>query len=364
MSKGSEFWGNASGKLGQQVLYRAGGEQRARMYVAKIKNPKTLAQMTNRLLMNNVVSAFRSMKPLLKEMFPTRKANQSAFNAFVQANKNVNRYYIGKEEMEAGACVPYGMQISRGSLGISIQPKIVEVTNARDVDASPKYGWAISGLLNLANFKKTFARGEEGFDEYIWYPTVEELYSLFKEHCVISLPSQFQVSVISAVYGDDDSDLSVDIWQPSYRVNHLQEFNAYAVNYGMQVPEDNMRIGLHASSVEYGDDESVTYTYDYILIGEDNIMPTPVANQAVGLILSFKDANGVQVSTSRIGTIPTKVGAFPVEDPTADFREGGYYYAQVLESYGYATEGILNSQTADTPPAPEEDEPEVEIPDA
>ena len=43
MSKGSEFWGNASGKLGQQVLYRAGGEQRARMHVAKIKNPRTVA---------------------------------------------------------------------------------------------------------------------------------------------------------------------------------------------------------------------------------------------------------------------------------------------------------------------------------
>ena len=39
MSKGSLFWANASGKLGEVVQYRAGGEQRARAYVRKIKNP-------------------------------------------------------------------------------------------------------------------------------------------------------------------------------------------------------------------------------------------------------------------------------------------------------------------------------------
>ena len=38
MSKGSLFWGNARGRLGQSVFYRAGGEQRNRTYVAKIKN--------------------------------------------------------------------------------------------------------------------------------------------------------------------------------------------------------------------------------------------------------------------------------------------------------------------------------------
>lgn len=37
MSKRSLFWGQAAGKLGEAVYYRAGGEQRTRTYVAKIK---------------------------------------------------------------------------------------------------------------------------------------------------------------------------------------------------------------------------------------------------------------------------------------------------------------------------------------
>mgnify|MGYP007050596991 CR=1 FL=1 len=40
MSKRSLFWGNASGKLGEAVFYRAGGEQRTRTWIPKIKNPK------------------------------------------------------------------------------------------------------------------------------------------------------------------------------------------------------------------------------------------------------------------------------------------------------------------------------------
>jgi hypothetical protein len=41
MSKRSLFWGKGSGKLGEAVYYRAGGEQRTRAYVKTVKNPKT-----------------------------------------------------------------------------------------------------------------------------------------------------------------------------------------------------------------------------------------------------------------------------------------------------------------------------------
>ena len=59
MSKRSLFWGQASGKLGEAVYYRAGGEQRTRSYVAKIKNPKTRAQALQRTKFNNMVAVFR-----------------------------------------------------------------------------------------------------------------------------------------------------------------------------------------------------------------------------------------------------------------------------------------------------------------
>ena len=76
MSKGSLFWANASGKLGETVLYRSGGEQRTRTYVAKIKNPKTLAQMENRLSMRNFAQVYRALQPILSKSFPNRAAKE------------------------------------------------------------------------------------------------------------------------------------------------------------------------------------------------------------------------------------------------------------------------------------------------
>lgn len=118
MSKRSLFWGNASGKLGEAVFYRAGGEQRTRTYVQKIKNPKTLAQMVNRVSMKNLSSFYRAAQELLKHSFSNRKANQSGFNAFVQASKNVQSAAISVNAAARGLSVPVGLAVSRGNLAL------------------------------------------------------------------------------------------------------------------------------------------------------------------------------------------------------------------------------------------------------
>lgn len=118
MAKGSQFWGLGSGKLGEQVLYRAGGEQRSRTYVKKIRNPKTLAQMVNRVSMKNLASVFRGYKSILTRSFPSRKENQSGFNAFVRANKTSASPVVDKYGAQSGLSVPYNMIMSLGSLNL------------------------------------------------------------------------------------------------------------------------------------------------------------------------------------------------------------------------------------------------------
>ena len=81
MSKRSLFWANASGKLGETVFYRAGGEQRNRSYVKNVKNPKTQPQALQRAKFNNMVAVFRGVKAVADSFF-TKKSNQSGFNAF------------------------------------------------------------------------------------------------------------------------------------------------------------------------------------------------------------------------------------------------------------------------------------------
>lgn len=361
MAKGSQFWGNASGKLGEQVLYRAGGEQRARTYVAKIKNPRSYAQMKNRLLMLNVVSMYRSLKPLLSETFPMKKANQSAFNAFVSANKTSAGFYISKEDMESGACVPYGMQVSQGTIGVSLQPTMRAIHNVLDKDASPQYSWTIDGLFDFSNFKLDVERdapGNRGDFGVLWL-TDDELAKALKEACVVSLPSQYQLSVIHAEYADTDADQSQDMWQPSYTIFHGQAVNSYRRTYGVRPSNGLLKIGLHIASRVINEDGSETLTFDYMVVGSPSLMPSGCANICMGVILSYKDKAGIQVSTSRMCVVPNRLEEWKIDNPTADYMEGGFYFEQVMEAYGYKTEGVLASTVSDKPTVEEDEEEEV-----
>lgn len=132
MAKGSQFWGNASGKLGEQVLYRAGGEQRARTYVARIKNPRTEGQAVNRLSMRNFATAFRAYKDVIRLSFPNRPVKESGFNAFIKANKSANSAAISALAANAGYFVPKGLTISKGNLGATPGSWIVSPEGGRE----------------------------------------------------------------------------------------------------------------------------------------------------------------------------------------------------------------------------------------
>ena len=132
MAKGSQFWGNASGKLGEQVLYRAGGEQRARTYVARIKNPRTEGQAVNRLSMRNFATAFRAFKDVIRLSFPNRPVKESGFNAFIKANKTASSAAISALAANSGYFVPKGLTISKGNLGAILGAFIVTPEGGRE----------------------------------------------------------------------------------------------------------------------------------------------------------------------------------------------------------------------------------------
>lgn len=73
--------GLAKGKVGDLVFYRDGGEQRTRTRVIP-KNPRTTAQMAQRVKMANVSALYRVLSPVLSSSFTNRPTNQSGYNAF------------------------------------------------------------------------------------------------------------------------------------------------------------------------------------------------------------------------------------------------------------------------------------------
>ena len=139
MAKGSQFWGNASGKLGEQVLYRSGGEQRARTYVARIKNPRSEGQAVNRLSMRNFATAFRAFKDVIRLSFPNRPVKESGFNAFIKANKTANSAAISALAANAGYFVPKGLTIAKGNLGAAPGAWIVTPEGGRETFEFTKF---------------------------------------------------------------------------------------------------------------------------------------------------------------------------------------------------------------------------------
>lgn len=116
MAKNSLFWGKARGKLGEIVLYRAGGEQRSRTYVKKVKNPKSLAQMRQRVKLGSLVSFFRTTSNVLRYSFPNRPQRQSGFNAFVAESLPVATTALPRKLADQGLSIPLNYHISKGNV--------------------------------------------------------------------------------------------------------------------------------------------------------------------------------------------------------------------------------------------------------
>lgn len=118
MSRRSLFWGNGSGKLGEAVYYRAGGEQRTRAYVKTVKNPKSYLQAVQRTKFNNLVGCYKAVSTAVKSFYTNRNANQSPFNAFFRKNWPLNRWVSDKEMTGFNEGVFQDFYVANGDLNI------------------------------------------------------------------------------------------------------------------------------------------------------------------------------------------------------------------------------------------------------
>lgn len=114
MGRKNLILGNASGKLGDVVFYRDGGEQRFRTRVTPA-NPQSMAQQSQRSRLGGVTNTFRAAKGILADSFESKAVNQSGFNAFA-ASALPTAPYLSKKAAAAGGALPMPMAISKGSL--------------------------------------------------------------------------------------------------------------------------------------------------------------------------------------------------------------------------------------------------------
>lgn len=301
MSKGSLFFGNASGKLGQVVLSTVKGQQIARAWQPKVANPKTSQQQLQRAKFANAVKFFkRAQQNLFKFAFEDKRKNESDYNAFMRHNV-----------------------VSSAVLDRSVY------------DNFNYPAFADNWLLSYGSLGEISAENEEADKETVQLLTVE-LGTGEVANLTIASASQALVSTLKAVNGD-----YVTLVGIRSSVKTLTEDPVVAPEWHiMQFVVDTTNTGKLLEYLEKQDEEASTF------FGKDGKEPANIifdySNDGcawLGIILSRVTANGVKVSTSPL--VPNFY-AYEIYKSSLEFG----YRQSALNSWGRSSEPILKGGIA------------------
>ena len=108
MSKGSSYWGTATGKIGNTVVRVRKGVRVESAYQPNVSNPRSGGQVVQRGKFSDAVGFYkRAMSNFFKMAFEDKKTNETDFNAFMR--HNVSRGYVYSRQMVTGGqgALPY-----------------------------------------------------------------------------------------------------------------------------------------------------------------------------------------------------------------------------------------------------------------
>lgn len=295
MSKRSLFWGQASGKLGETVYYRSGGEQRTRSYVAKIKNPKTRAQALQRTKFNNMVAVFRGTSVFVKSLFKAEKSSQSPFNAFVKRNFPLCLTVADKEMVELGEGSSQNFVFANGSVNFNTVPTITPFKPLGGEENTLGYYWGLA----IAGGDVSSPRAVVG--DIVGLYTGAEIYqALVGTTNPYNLPAQFALSFIECIQGNVAPayyTYTVNCAADSKDTLRCVEFPRGAVP--PTVTELQSKIIPQAASYtpDAGDKKIQLKGITGLLFGSSNMAFGDIMN-GVAICLSYKDSTGLQTTTS------------------------------------------------------------------
>ncbi len=319
MSKRSLFWGQASGKLGEAVFYRAKGEQRTRTYVAKIANPKTLAQMSNRVAMLNLVSGYRSLSSILGKSFIDKRANESDYNAFVRMSKSRYTAGVTKSMAQAGMCCPYGFAISSGKIafndGLTFGPEQFAKSTALSL-AGIRSGMTVNQLFDI-----TMNEGANGY-------TGGQIYQVVVgNNNPINLPSRFKLNYVIGAFNDEAWELAcyqIEVYSGSTDTLHLVA-GKEAFGGVKQL------INLHTNDAE-SDLPMTEFTFSLNASGLNDS-----ANSFVGLFISSTTSGKLDVSSAKM-----RIQNSSANEAVAPFLPNGDTWNDILAEMGYIPNSVLS----------------------
>ena len=103
MSKGSSYWGTATGRIGNTVVRVRKGVRVESMYQPNVSNPRSEGQVYQRGKFQDAVGFYkRAMANFFKLAYEDKKPNETDFNAFMRYNVSKARVY-SKQMIAAGS---------------------------------------------------------------------------------------------------------------------------------------------------------------------------------------------------------------------------------------------------------------------
>lgn len=331
MSKRSLFWGQATGKLGEAVYYRAGGEQRTRTWVAKIKNPRTRAQMRNRMTMHTLTNFFRAGAVYLRESFTNRKQNQSGFNAFVQQSKTPASGVVDEQALKNGFSFPAGYAIARGSavFAPTARPEVFEV--GENLNAP------VGVLLSSAGANANAASSRVRATNLVQAAGVITTFLEGNGAWFAGLPRKFKLNLCMSIftgtgYRTEWRQLDID----GSQIADITDSEDIIAN--LKVTGTIAPLGVYSFLSVVGDADGI----QHLAMGlADDANVRDDLFVFAGAFVSYKDENGALVTSS--ADMSWLNGSTDVAAYT-DYIENGIVYEQVLDAYNYSPEGVLTTE--------------------
>lgn len=149
MSKGSSYWGTATGKIGNTVVRVRKGVRVESAYQPNVTNPRSGGQVVQRGKFSDAVGFYkRAMANFFKMAFEDKKTNETDFNAFMR--HNVRRAYVYSRQMVMGGegALPY---IGKWLLSYGSLPNIPIIADSTGIVAQ-------SFMPSTANAQSTMAQ--------------------------------------------------------------------------------------------------------------------------------------------------------------------------------------------------------------
>lgn len=136
MAQSINYYGLRRGSTKSHTYSVVDGKQITKDRVEGGKNPRTLAQMTQRCMVTTISAAYSAMKFICDHSFQDKTAGMQCFREFSSENYNHLRIakeydngFFGFNRYQQGGLVPGSYVISKGSLPDALVDAVIESVN-------------------------------------------------------------------------------------------------------------------------------------------------------------------------------------------------------------------------------------------